>query len=327
MSVKPSKFHVGEDFSYFDLSMEPKEEDTLSLLLINNGKSDLELVVSPTNATTNQEGLIDYSKKDDGYKYDSTLKTPFTSLISKEQTIKLKPNEQKAVTFNLKMPETPVDGTILGGFVISPKDEKETNKKKDKSGGIQFKNKFEIRKAVIINDEENNQFPELKLNKITHELVNNIPATTINIQNTKPVMFGDLTIESQIINKKNNKIVKEQIDESLEMAPNSNFDLPIYWNNQKLTNGDYTLHISAYSGTKTWDLSQDFNVTKKNLLDFDDYYKDQKNIETPLWLKITIYSSIFLGVIILIGSLFFFRKTNKKRLSSRNKKLSKRKRI
>lgn len=328
VSIKPSNFHVGEDFSYFNLAMEPKEEDALSLLISNNGQSDLDLIISPINATTNQEGLIDYSKKDKQYKYDSSLKVPFTSLVSEEQLITLKPNEQRAVTFDLKMPESPIEGTVLGGIIVSPKDKEDNRKKKkNKTGDIQFKNKFEIRKAVIINDEKNTQTPELKLTNVQQKLVNNIPATTVNIQNINPVMFGDLTIETQIINKKNNKVVKEQINESVEMAPNSNFDLPIYWNNQRLENGNYTLNISAYSGTKTWNLSQDFDVTKKNSLAFDDYYKDHKTIETPLWLKIVIYGSVTLGVLILVGSLFIYYKTNKQKKTSKKKNKSKKKYI
>lgn len=305
VSLKPSALQVGDDFSYYNLKILPKQEETLYLLVTNNGKEKLNLSVTTVNATTSQEGIIDYSKRDKNYKYDNTLKTPFTSITDKEQEISLEPNEQQIVSVTIKMPDTPVNGTILGGIVISPI-EKKINEKKETSG-IKIKNNFEIKKAVVLNNDDNKILPELKLNKINTTLINNTPATTINIQNTKPVMFGELNIETEVFDKKTGKSIRKQTNTDLEMAPNSNFDLPIFWNNQRLPVGEYTININATSGNENWKLTKDFPMTEESFLEFDDFYDTEKQITTPFWMNLLIITLIIVCIILFLVFIFFYK--------------------
>lgn len=47
------------------------------------------------------------------------------------------------------------------------------------------------------------------------------------------------------------------------MAPNSNFDFPISWDNQSLEPGTYTLDMTAKSGENQWTFEEDFTISAK----------------------------------------------------------------
>lgn len=98
--------------SYYDLKVTPGATQDLSLKLKNTTAKQIKVVVEANNACTNKNGAIDYSN------HEAKLlgKPVFQDLISKSQTITLKPSEERDVTFQLKIPEKGFEGTILGGF-------------------------------------------------------------------------------------------------------------------------------------------------------------------------------------------------------------------
>ncbi|WP_317913830.1 DUF916 domain-containing protein [Carnobacterium maltaromaticum] len=105
--------------TYFDLKMAPGQRQEISLTVSNSGDEETSIFITPNNATTNQNGVIDYSEEK--AKLDSTLKIPLTSIISGKQEVKLNPKETKQVTFVIQMPEKEYSGDILGGFYIQKK--------------------------------------------------------------------------------------------------------------------------------------------------------------------------------------------------------------
>jgi hypothetical protein len=44
------------------------------------------------------------------------------------------------------------------------------------------------------------------------------------------------------------------------MAPNSNFDFPITWDNQKLEPGKYHLYLTITDGNQTWKFDKMFEI-------------------------------------------------------------------
>jgi len=246
---------LNKNLSYFDLKMSPGNKQTITITVSNTSDRKMELMIETNTATTNQNGVIDYSKADS--KKDSSLKYAFSDLISPSQKVILEANETKTLPFTIKMPEKSLDGVILGGFYIYEVIQ-EDKKTSDKS--VQINNEFSYVIGVKLTETNKLVTPELQLNKVKPELLNYRNAVTANLQNIKPVIINNLTVDARITKEGEKKVLHQTKKQSLSMAPNSNFDFPISWDNQEFEPGKYHLYITATAGKETWEFDKMFEI-------------------------------------------------------------------
>lgn len=308
ISVKPVENQIDKSATYYDLLVKPGQKQTLTVVVSNTGKEAKKLRVTPTNAITNQNGVVDYSRQVKDYQYDSNLKHPFTSLVGPEQTVEVAAGETKEVTFELTVPEDPFKGEILGGFLVDVAEGADDNKDTS-SGGVKIVNKFQLVKAVMLRESEETVSPELVLNDVKPALVSYRTAVTANLQNTEPTMFGNMKVVAEVTEKGKTEVLKTTTREGLEMAPNSNFDFPIMWGNERLKAGDYTLSLVATSGDKTWKFAKNFTITAEESDKINKEAVDLEEQQKPYWLYILI---IVLTLIALLLILFFVLRHKKK---------------
>ncbi|WP_077275810.1 DUF916 and DUF3324 domain-containing protein [Vagococcus penaei] len=321
MNIVPPDSQKDKKTSYFDLKVKPNETLDLKINVSNTGNDKKKIRVTPTNAQTNQNGVIDYSIPGKDYKPDSTLKFPFTSLVDGgEQTVEIDGGKSKEVTFKVKTPSEAFKGLILGGFVADLPD---VDQKNEKTEGVKIVNKFQVVKAVMLRESDEKVAPELKMNDVKPALVGYRTAVTANLQNVEPEMFGKMKVDAEVTKKGSTEVIKKEVKEGLEMAPNSNFDYPIMWNNQRLEPGDYTLKLTATSGSKTWPFTKDFTISRD---ESDKLNKDAVDLAEPEGLPIWVY--ILIGVLILLVIVIIIivirnaknKKNTKSRKSSSSKK-------
>lgn len=321
MTVDIPDNQINKSASYFDLLVKPNSEQDLKLTLSNTGNKPKKLRVRPTDATTNQNGVIDYSIPDKDYHVDSTLKIPFTSLISQAQEVEVAPGEKKELTFKLNTPSEPFKGLILGGFVAdipSSNDDKQDNK------GIKITNKFQLVKAVMLRSEEEKVDPKLVLNDVKPNLVSYRTAVTANLQNTQPAMFGKMSVDAKITKKGSDKVIRHSSKENMEMAPNSNFDYAILWDNEPLKPGNYTLSLVAKSGKHEWPFTKDFSIAKEDSEKLNKEaveLTDDSNI--PMWVWILI--AVLVLIIIVLAIVYFKNKAKKEKVKKKKRPSSKKK--
>lgn len=257
IAIKKPENMTNETLTYFDLNVEKNQQQELTLIVTNTSAKAVSVEVTPTNAWTNQNGVLDYSPHDE---LDSSLRYPFTSLISEAQIVEVPAKESKEVVFTLKTPVESFEGIILGGFVAK---QDLTETKEASASGVKITNEFQLVKAIVLRGGTPREKPELVLNDIEATLINYRTAVTANLQNIEPVMFGKLTVEGTVRKKGSSDILKTVKTEAMEMAPNSNFDFPIMWGNQPLEPGDYHLDLVANTLDDKWEFSKEFTITKK----------------------------------------------------------------
>ncbi|MDZ5759997.1 DUF916 and DUF3324 domain-containing protein [Carnobacterium maltaromaticum] len=299
--------------TYFDLKMTPGQKQEITLTVRNSGEEEMSIFITPNNATTNQNGVIDYSEEKT--KKDSSLKFPLTSIISGKQEVKLKAGETKQVPFTIQMPETEYDGDILGGFYIQKKDESDDD---TKNQSVQIKNQYSYVIGIRLNETDTAVMPKIKLNQIKPALQNYRTAVTANLQNTEATIINDLDINASVTKQDSQTVLHETNKKGLSMAPNSNFDYPITWDNEQLVPGKYTVHIKAKSGEQDWNFDKNFEIKAEvsNKLNKEavDIVKSEPN-----WILIII---VIIGVVILVGGLLVFliiKNEKKKRIESERK--------
>ena len=319
---------INKTLTYFDLKMEPGQEQEITLTVSNSSDKQTTIILSPNIATTNQNGVIDYSQTKG--KLDSTLKTPLSSVISKEQEVTLAPNETKQVPFTLKMPDKSFNGLLLGGFYVTKKEEAEDSKEAEKN--VQIKNNYSYVIGIQLRESLEEVKPQLKMNQIKPALLNYRTAVTVNLQNTEATIIKEFDVHAKVRKKGNGTVLHEATKTDMSMAPNSNFDFPISWDNQSLEPGTYTLDMTAKSGENQWTFEEDFTISAKEskTLNTDAVELEKK---APNWTLIIL--SVIGAMTLLIGGMLYLIYKHKKkkeaarkariRMQKRRKKLNKKK--
>ncbi|MGX7418271.1 DUF916 and DUF3324 domain-containing protein [Carnobacterium gallinarum] len=241
--------------TYFDLRMTPAQEEVINLTVSNTSNEELKLKVEPNTAVTNQNGVVDYSQK--GAKKDSTLKYAFSDLIKGETDITLAPNETKELPYTIKMPAEKFDGIILGGFYVSKVN---SEKEEAASKNVQIKNHYSYVVGAKLSETDTVVKPNLKLNDVKPALQNYRTGITANLQNTEATMMSELKVTTSVTKKGSQEVLHKTEKESMSMAPNSNFDFPISWDNQPLKAGKYELTVVANDKDQSWKFTKEFEI-------------------------------------------------------------------
>lgn len=312
---------INKTLTYFDLKMEPNQKQEITLTVSNSSDEKATILISPNVAMTNQNGVIDYSQSK--AKIDSSLKKPLTSIISPKQEVELEPKEKKEVAFTLQMPEKPFDGTILGGFYITKKEEDAKGKETDKN--VQIKNKYSYVIGLQIRENTNEVKPAMKMNQIKPALLNYRTALTANLQNTEATIMKDLKIDAKVTKKGSTTVLHETSKKNLSMAPNSNFDFPINWDNKTLEPGKYTLQLVAQSSDEEWKFEEDFEISSKESKSLNEEAVELEKAE-PNWLLIILTVTISILFFLAIIGFLIYRYQKKKAAEKRARIIKKRKR-
>ncbi|WP_207696210.1 hypothetical protein DOK67_0002059 [Enterococcus sp. DIV0212c] len=313
VSAKIPENQIDKSQSYFDLKVKPGDKQELVLNVTNSGDKEININVVPNVATTNQNGVIDFSEKD--REIDSTLKYPITKILSKAQKVTVAPFEKKEVIFKLEMPKEEIPGRIVGGFYIN-KEEKEDKSKQ--SSGVQITNKYAMVVGLQLRENDEKIAPEMTLNDIKPSLINYRTSVTANLQNTKPTFLNGLKVVAKVSKKGSTEILHETTKEAMDMAPNSNFDFPINWDNQELVAGKYTMNLVASNKDDEWTFKKDFEITAKESKKLND--EAVELVKAPnYWMIGGIIAAIVVSLVIVI-LLIIKAISNKKRKAAMKRK-------
>ncbi len=148
---------------------------------------------------------------------------------------------------------------------------------------------------------------------------------TANLQNTEATIMKDLSVNAKVMKKGSSNVLHETKKEGLSMAPNSNFDFPISWDNQSLDAGTYRLQLIAQSGEDKWEFDKEFTISEKHSTDLNKEAVELEKTEPNWILIISVVVGITVLLILVIG-FFIYRDQKKKAAEKRARLMKQRKR-
>ncbi|MBE9388220.1 DUF916 and DUF3324 domain-containing protein [Vagococcus salmoninarum] len=343
VTTNQPKNQIDKNQSFFDVLLAPGATQELEVVLRNNTEKDLVMLASVNTAVTNDNGVVDYSwsvpfaqelAKENNQDpanltidvekiaYDSTLKVPLSTIATIAPEIKVPANSETIAKVTVDMPKEAIRGVIAGGVYLSQKADETENEETNQ--GVQIKNKFvyvvgvQLRQKADISE----LLPELILDpaKISPTQVNYRNYLGVNLQNSEPIYIRDLKVDAQITKKGQKGILFETAETGLKMAPNSNFNFGINWNNQEFKGGKYRLQLKARSEDydKEWSWEEDFTIESdiaKKL--------NQRAVEldknSNLLLYLIILALILLIILLVIAYLMKRHLDKKKEMAKGNK--------
>ncbi|MGX7265292.1 DUF916 and DUF3324 domain-containing protein [Enterococcus crotali] len=290
--------------SYFDLKMQQQEEQELQVKLVNPEDAPISVSVNAINATTTEEGMIDYTLK--GIK-DKTLDYPFESLVKVLETnISLQPYETKIARFHLEMPKERYDGVIVGGLRFTKNAPESQEKKKD----VTIQQRFHYVVGVVLNETDESILPDYEMDsvKVAKSKQGKKLSVIHSIRNKNAAISKKMDVKITI-QKKGEKtpLIKLEKD-ALEMAPDSvmNFPVPI---KRQLQPGKYISKTQISQAGKEWAFENEFDITREQAKQINEENKTAKvESKVPLWLILVV---ILLALLVLIQTYILWRKRKK----------------
>lgn len=239
--------------SYFDFELLPNEEKIIEIEIENSTSEEKKYLIEINSASTNMNGVIDYSKT----KKDYTLPISMEDIVLVDSEVVIAGRDSKKVSIKLQMPIKPFEGILLGGIKV--KDEGEKNNQKEQIG-----NSFSYTIALVIAQGDVVPPIELDMIGISTGQVNKRNVINGNLQNVSSTLVNNLTVKAQIYRAGETEIpIFQRTDEALRMAPNSNFNFGVGTNNQALKKGKYRMEMQALVDGKKWEWSEEFEITNE----------------------------------------------------------------
>ncbi|WP_129690813.1 DUF916 and DUF3324 domain-containing protein [Gottfriedia acidiceleris] len=284
---------IDQNKTYFDLRMKPGQKQILKVQIKNDTDKNIVVETKANLAITNSSGIADYSISNP--KVDDTLEIPFNNIAKVKKETKIPAKSEATVEITIEMPKQQFDGVILGGLHFSEKEDEGQAKEEDES--VQIKNKYAYVIGVLLRETDKVIKPDLKLNEVKPSQINARNVVTANLQNIKPAMLKNLSIDAKVFSETGKKALRESKKENLRMAPNSNFDYAISWDHQAFEPGKYRLEMKATDGDQAWEWTRTFIIKDHTAKKFNTSAVEVQKDYTTWYI---IGSILFILLLILI---------------------------
>ncbi|MGG0888907.1 WxL protein peptidoglycan domain-containing protein [Cytobacillus horneckiae] len=281
--------------NYISITTNKKEiSQEIQFIVTNKTNKPLKIKVHPVNALTSPNGVIQYLP---------TLKETNSEIINNqygleqfikgENTLELKPSENKVVKLNVDIPE--MNGTVLGGVGF------QTIKESKEDTESQFSITNEINNIIGVQF----NFPtKEKPNFIIGEpFIDSMPslyALRLPITNNSPLLLKETSLDYEVWDYKGEKVFgSDKIDFLFNFAPNTKANIAIPWDNEVLSEGKtYKITGQVKYQDKSYPFEKEFTFKNDG-----DKYSSVDNIvpvigENWNWLVVAI--CILLGLILFI---------------------------
>lgn len=301
MTIIPPDNQADKQLSYFDLVVQPKQQQDLQIKLVNHKDQPIKVRVQTNTATTNINGVVNYS--DNVNQSDKTLKYPLGKhLKPAKKNITLTAHEQKVVNIRLAAPDKAFKGQLVGGISATevPTASKVTQQ-------ISVRNKFAYAVAVVTRSNDQSVTPEFKLGAVKtgqHMGTNQIIA---NIRNVQPKFQNQTSLNAFVTKRNQKKKLYQTEKKQVQFAPNSvmQFYLPL---NDRFKPGRYTLDLTVRSEGRTWHFTRHFTINRQTAAKWN-----QRDVsltpETNYWPY--ILAGLTLILLILVYVYWRYRKKQK----------------
>lgn len=276
-----------ETQDYFDLIVSPNQKQELKVKILNKSETKQKFKVSFNTATTNENGVIDYSNAN--FKRDSSMEVDLSKFVQlKENTIELNPYQEKFVCLELNMPDKVFNGTLLGGINIIPLKETKEN------GITQI-----FSKTIALKIRENTNIVKSKIydGDIKLDQINYHNVVKMQIRNVSPTIITDAKASCSVRSLDNDNVNISKNFSDISMAPNSCFYLPVEFN-KKLSPGKYCYEIHLTEKNNKWNFNKEFEIKAEESKRLNNTTIDDHN--GPINLNYILYVLLLLLIIMVI---------------------------
>lgn len=280
---------IDKEKSFFDLRMEPAQEQTINVKINNTSNEDSTYKMGINQAYTNSQGFIDYNEKAESEK--NNYPYAIDSIAKVADTVTVPKKSSKNVPITLTMPKNRFDGQILAAIQVV----KEADK--DQKGIV---NSYGYILGLKLTETDTEIARKVELKKVEPAISFGKTSVVAILENPTMDAYGHLTYDATVKNRKTNKEVRHvAYDNEMQLAPNSSYRFAIDWEKELLEAGEYSLHLRVTDAKDNeWVFDENFTISDKQAKEINEATIDAgKKTAIPIWIYLVF--GILLAIILL----------------------------
>lgn len=295
---------INENATYFDIEMDQDQRQNLEVIIHNTSNETITVNVTNHFTTTNSNGIITY----DGMTEEphESMQHPFDEISSiSQEEVEVGANSREEVILNVQAPDEPFDGVILGGLYFTL--EADTP---EEDSGLEIQNQYSYALAVQITESGNNTEikPELLLENLNPGIVNHRTGLQTEFVNPTPVIISELEFNGTVSEAGSEEVIYERKADNFTIAPNSQFNFPVMFDNERLEPGTYTFRADVGNGEYNWQFEEDFEITEDTADEANESAVELEEDDSWMVYVILAMAAVILLLAIVIIYLFLKRK-------------------
>lgn len=223
-SVVPvlEKNQIKPGLGYFNLLLNPNQDQILEFNIYNNETKPISIETTFGTSFTGDAGNILYTpnKHQRGPSLDINIKDYVK--VPKEVTVP--PHSKKIVKAQVRMPGKKFKGVIAGGFNFN---QKINEKSKSSNTSTSIINRYSYVIGLVMQNSDDEVQPILNIGKIGASQRNSRNIISVNLKNSAKSYLLNMNVDAMVTSIEDKNIKYYLNDSSMEMAPNSSFNLAI----------------------------------------------------------------------------------------------------
>lgn len=313
--------------SYFDILLGKGQSQVLNIDLRNDTKQAVTVSVEVASATTNLNGVVEYSPNE--IKPAASLTYNLAKQVTFPKEVTIAPDSTTQLPITVTMPDQEFNGVIAGGITLKEKKTGTTNSSSTEAG-VAINNEFSYVVALLMRQNQTAVAADLKLNNVFADQVNYRNVITTALENPTATYINKVAVDGQIVKKGDQTALYTIHKDDMQIAPQSTFDLPISLDGEALEPGTYVAQLTVYgflnadgqyqrtSGETTqhyqnrWQLEKEFTIAAKEASDLN-----QKDVTvakaTNWWLYALLLILILLILVVAYLLWLLWRRKKKER--------------
>jgi hypothetical protein len=307
-SVQPTSENYSK-IGYFKFTAKPNQTETLNVTITNTTNANQNINVGIQNALSSPAGNTQYTTKT---KIKNAALTNQNYAMKKYVTgpteIQLKPQEQKQVSYTVKLPDQSKvsTGSLLGGLSF---ENAATPKTATKKSPVTVYTK--VARLISIEADYDQTKSNLKIDQPSISTNPSTPLILLPIQNKSVAIARKMQL-NYTVKDANQKTVFTHTtnqNQSTIMAPATKINYMIPWQNKTFKPGKYTIDVNLKTKDQNIQKSYTFIVKNKNVKDYAKESKTKPIVKnhTNIWLIISL-----VGIIVILLVLLFRKKKHEK---------------
>lgn len=283
-----------QNVGYFDLMMTPNMEQTLTFDVVNQGDKPMLALLEFQNGTTSLNAEKSYLNVE---KPDVSMKSPMTEMAQiSDKELTIQPHDKKTVTVTVKAPQEAFDGVSVGGITVTA-DTIDNDTKRDDKQEFEIVSRTTYLLALQVRMNENTVDKNLNYIKSDTEMIQLVPKFISVIQNDRPVVMNDLTIDGTVTHENKSDIVAKIHKTTGGILPNTQFSIAYDLEGKKLEPGTYDIKLKITSGDDEWEWQEKHTVEAPQAKTLNE------NAQTPTennTMIIILFSVVILLILIVL---------------------------
>lgn len=304
-TAKLPENQVNKSVSYFDLNVQPNQEQTVHIDVTNTSNKPITLDTSLFGGKTNINGVIQYDRSNKKELSKAKATSIEDQATINERELHLSPNQSVDLPILVHMSSKKQTGIMIGAVRLLQKNEGSTK------GNIT--NNFAREIGLVLESSDPNKLPsQLEMTKAKASQVNVRNSVIESIKNDQSKLMNLKNVQATVTKYGSDKVLYKQKQNDVSIAPNTTMNYPISLNGQEFKPGKYTATFKGKEGTHTWRLSKTFTVKadESNHLNATDVIiKNKPSFFSQYKLFIFIATAL---ILVIIGLLWYLKNLKSK---------------